>query len=393
MVFCAIQMKNSKNKHTFLVKHLRELIRSKKPGDQIENDRVLSAQLGVSNVTLRTAMLDLVKEGIVERRVGAGTFVIERKVHRHLAIVVSQEILQSSRVPYVHLSAMSIIDELNHCSIPYKLYMLPCPTAEENELAWPEAKHIEKSGLSAAIEADEIQAVVSVAISRNSGWTHALEARGTPIIGISGDKTFKHRIQNDPISGIQAAVRHLSQFGHERIGFIFWKPPEEHTENPSVTAFMDEMNAVGLPVFPELLKNDSNPAHPASGWQLFRELWLSGVERPDALIFADDRLFVSAAGAMLELGIKVPRDLQVATHWNKGSGFLCPFPTARYVFDMSAVGKSVLELLKREAEEPDLKPQSINLPTEWFTEGQYDTSMNHSFIAPLAGVARHKSCN
>jgi GntR family transcriptional regulator len=63
-----------------------DLIESLAPGDAIPSERQLSGDLGVSRLTLRAALDDLVREGYLIRRRGAGTFVGEPKVAKGLTI-------------------------------------------------------------------------------------------------------------------------------------------------------------------------------------------------------------------------------------------------------------------------------------------------------------------
>jgi GntR family transcriptional regulator len=57
-----------------------ELIETLNVGDAIPSERQLGADLGVSRLTARAALDDLVREGYLVRRRGAGTFVAEPKV-------------------------------------------------------------------------------------------------------------------------------------------------------------------------------------------------------------------------------------------------------------------------------------------------------------------------
>ena len=57
-----------------------ELIESLSVGDAIPSERQLGTDLGVSRLTARAALDDLVREGYLVRRRGAGTFVAEPKV-------------------------------------------------------------------------------------------------------------------------------------------------------------------------------------------------------------------------------------------------------------------------------------------------------------------------
>jgi len=61
---------------------IRELILSNawKPGTKLPNETELCETHGVSRVTVRRAMLDLVREGLVYRKAGKGTFVSPPKI-------------------------------------------------------------------------------------------------------------------------------------------------------------------------------------------------------------------------------------------------------------------------------------------------------------------------
>ena len=58
-------------------------------GGRIPSEQVLCDTYGVSRVTVRKAMLDLVQEGLLVRRQGKGTFVAEEKIRRDLSMITS----------------------------------------------------------------------------------------------------------------------------------------------------------------------------------------------------------------------------------------------------------------------------------------------------------------
>ncbi|MGE5483521.1 MAG: GntR family transcriptional regulator [Ignavibacteriales bacterium] len=60
-----------------------------KPGDQISPETVLTAEYGVSRMTVRQAVLELVNEGLLYRKRGKGTFVAAPKITRGLARLTS----------------------------------------------------------------------------------------------------------------------------------------------------------------------------------------------------------------------------------------------------------------------------------------------------------------
>lgn len=58
-------------------------------GDRIPSERELASEFNVSRMTLRQAVQTLVEEGILERQVGAGTFVARKKVQEKMTGVTS----------------------------------------------------------------------------------------------------------------------------------------------------------------------------------------------------------------------------------------------------------------------------------------------------------------
>jgi len=65
---------------------MREMIRSGewKPGDLIPSERELSAKYGISRMTARQALTELVNEGLFYREQGKGTFVSPHKITQQL---------------------------------------------------------------------------------------------------------------------------------------------------------------------------------------------------------------------------------------------------------------------------------------------------------------------
>jgi GntR family transcriptional regulator len=68
-----------------------ELIDQLQVGQAIPSERRLSAELGVSRLTLRAALDDLVRDGYLERRHGSGTFVSEPKIAQQLTLTSFSE--------------------------------------------------------------------------------------------------------------------------------------------------------------------------------------------------------------------------------------------------------------------------------------------------------------
>lgn len=63
---------------------LLQLIEIRQPGEALPSERSLSESLGVSRPTLRAALDDLAKDGLVTREHGRGTFTGSRKISQEL---------------------------------------------------------------------------------------------------------------------------------------------------------------------------------------------------------------------------------------------------------------------------------------------------------------------
>jgi GntR family transcriptional regulator len=80
-------MSSGKHKAEPAYKRIQNAIRQKiesgalKPGDAVESEREVARLHSVSLMTARHALAELAREGLVERRHGAGTFVAPPKIH------------------------------------------------------------------------------------------------------------------------------------------------------------------------------------------------------------------------------------------------------------------------------------------------------------------------
>jgi GntR family transcriptional regulator len=64
-------------KYVAVREHLQRRIATMEPGDQLPTEPVLCQEYGVSRITLRRAVDDLIRDGLIVREQGRGTFVTE----------------------------------------------------------------------------------------------------------------------------------------------------------------------------------------------------------------------------------------------------------------------------------------------------------------------------
>src|SRR5437764_6877776 len=101
--------KVTKQSHTR--QQVLDLIESLGIGAAIPSERQLSADLGVSRLTVRAALDDLAREGHLVRRRGSGTFVQQPKIAQELTMTsFSEDMRRRGMVPASR--TLSIANEL-----------------------------------------------------------------------------------------------------------------------------------------------------------------------------------------------------------------------------------------------------------------------------------------
>lgn len=87
-----------------------------KPGDAVDSERELARIHQVSLMTARHALTSLEREGVVERRRGAGTFVAPPKIHFNKLISYSELMASRGLVAASQLLYCKVLDyEPEYC--------------------------------------------------------------------------------------------------------------------------------------------------------------------------------------------------------------------------------------------------------------------------------------
>jgi GntR family transcriptional regulator len=80
------------------------------PGDAVPSERELARTHQVSLMTARHALAGLEREGLVERRRGAGTFVAPPKIHFNKLVSFTEEMTSRGLAPYSRVLGASIVN-------------------------------------------------------------------------------------------------------------------------------------------------------------------------------------------------------------------------------------------------------------------------------------------
>jgi len=85
----ALRRKKPAHRYEEIEGWLRDIVVSGKPGELIPSEVDIALKFDVSRMTARQAVLNLMREGLVDRKRGAGTFIADAPLHRREGILFS----------------------------------------------------------------------------------------------------------------------------------------------------------------------------------------------------------------------------------------------------------------------------------------------------------------
>ena len=336
----------------------REIIAEFKPGQRIASVTDLAKRFAVSYQTVREGLGILAEEGLIARRVGSGTFVSDpiptrrsqprSDEDRHVAVLCERDLADPHASYFYRYVPQQLVRFFQEAGFATRLYVgrvaMSAPPQEKLTcLEFLEAlDHRQLSGV----------AVLDEPIGLD--WLTALREQHVPIVG-SNEPGDYPSLRSDKAQMSRLGTEYLLRQGCRRIALMEWLKPQapgSPRRDPVLDGFQAALAAAGVEANPRWIRHDLPPGAPGSGWEEFREIWVSEKEKPDGLLVCDDMLFLGAAMAICQMGIRVPEDLLVVTHHNKGSGLLAPFPVAKLEFDLAEyvqlMGRALVKLMRQE---------------------------------------------
>ncbi|HEU5201120.1 MAG TPA: substrate-binding domain-containing protein [Ktedonobacterales bacterium] len=267
------------------------------PGDFLPSENQLCEEYGVSLTTARRALLELVKEGVVRRRVGVGTMVAPRVRAAHLAMVSIDEWGDAwRRISSAMGELVAGIGELAwQRSASFSMFGVDEEGAEERLRSLVEAREVDGILLRAANDIQETHLAL-------------LESAGIPYVVIKRQMPGRamNCVVSDDFLGARLATTHLLERGHTRIAFVCARPALTLTQE-RLAGYRDALEAADQE-FDERLVRVESSFHNERGYQAVREL-LHLPDRPTALFVASDTMAIGGYQAAREAGFSIPGDV------------------------------------------------------------------------------------
>ncbi len=177
-----------------------------------------------------------------------------------------------------------------------------------------------------------------------------------PHTGPSGLPT----VHSDNLAGADAAVHHLIELGHRRIGFLGGRDDLESARRREA-GFRRTMAAAGLPVDPDLIRSggfrmetSDTPA---------REL-LDRPDRPTAIFAANDLMAIRTMQVARTLGLRVPEDLSVIGFDNIPEAAMATPALTTIAQPLRSLGQTAMQVLLAMLRGEEIVQWHVQLATE-----------------------------
>ncbi|HYE05298.1 MAG TPA: GntR family transcriptional regulator [Planctomycetota bacterium] len=323
------------------------------PGAAIPDQAVMAAELGISDMTVRRALIELADEGVLNRRRGKGTFVSQPTgrgaiaTRLRIAIVTPLD-LTHQRSPLFYqriLQAMLRAAEDHGASINVRRDVRPYA-----ESVAPLASAADLAG-------------IAVLGCWDDALIEATAATGRPLVLIDSvcpaslpdlDDVNHH----DRVGALEA-VGELLRLGHRRIA-ILTSDPRSPFFAQRLDGYREAHAQAGVPV-DEALIQVAEPAA-ATSYVATRRL-MADHDDITGWFCTTDEMAVGTMAALRDGGRRIPDDASVVGFGDIGM-FSSPALSSVRI-PMERLGREAVDCLFQRLDEPSRPPQKRLLDTEW----------------------------
>ncbi len=236
--------KKTAKKHHLISDRLREKILSGAYTDQIPGQRVLAEEFGVNFLTARKAVATLVKEGLLAKQTGRGTFITRLKRARtnNIAAILGGLSYGFGGQP------TKLVEGIQQEAAKFGHDVIVRPHLGDPQL--------ERQAIEDLLNRGKCDGVlVWPTRDESSQAVEILKERGVPFVVVMRvDSRYRQDVNyvvDDDFEGGYLATKHLLDLGHRRLGFVGRSAKSEGAdsfEEERWMGFMKAHNDAGVPV-------------------------------------------------------------------------------------------------------------------------------------------------
>lgn len=353
-------------------------------GRRLKSERELATMLGVGESKVRKSLESLVKEGVLVRRRGSGTFV--RRIADPPPVIptdpVMEDVVQGlfsddsiaimeTHTARLHLGLWGDLE--SHDSIHQSILssISRAVSARGHRFSvhscvqdWETNKPIPVHELAEQLKANPCDGYIVVHDYAET-FLKAIGDRNVPVVYFrAGTTPVRHEplIMMHTNEAIERAVYKFADQGLEKIALIAQR--RHKTPEPEQRAYENVMQFLGLPYRKSILCDIGVvPAMNA-----VRGMIKSG-DIPEAVYVADDNVLLGVSEALSIEGLKPGKDIAVITLSNRSFPLPSGFTWSRFEFDRERFGQLIIDDLLNLLQSAGAKSSTVSLHGKWI-EGE-----------------------
>jgi len=332
-----------------------EILAHHKPGSRLETTAAMAERFQVSKLTISQALVVLNKEGLVESRKGSGVYMKQIEDHRHVGILMDHDISDPRLSFFFVRISQQLRGFFRNQGYRYRLYAGHSAAAE----ATPRLSCTE---FVEAAQANQLCGVAVVLGAKHPEWIKPTRLNKVPVVG---PPEYECGVESDVLEMVRQGTARLIKEGRRKIAFLAWQA--KGNGGGWVQTFESSLREAGVPIRDKWIRHEVHPSRPGAGWEEFREIWMASDKKPDGLLVTDDLLMREATAAVCETRVRVPEQLMIVAHANRGSGIHYPFPVWQMEYDPDEHARLLGEMLVKLMRKETINRRRLTLPFRWVT--------------------------
>jgi LacI family transcriptional regulator len=360
-MFVAIDPSNPDPLYVQVANDIRAKITSGalKSGAQLATQNELADQYSVSLITIKKALSDLSREGVIYARAGKGTFVATRTNGVDFTKLKTVGfVLRDIESPFFSKILSSVEKELS--AEKYNLLLSSSAGREDREDML--IQHFLEIGVSGLIIASMSREYIASPIIRK------LHRDNFPYVVVSyiADEDITY-VGTDHEEGAFLATQHLIKLGYKGIGYI-------NGVNGERGSLLGDLRKRGFVRALEQYKINYNPQFEyrfqlrgewndyQSGYEIGSEFTASS-NRPEAIFAFDDLSALGFQKAVLDKGLAVPKDIAIVGFDDIRRGVTAPVPLTTIHQPLAEIGAVAVDILMKKITRQPFQSRCILKPT------------------------------
>lgn len=332
----------------------------------LPGDLELMSRFGVSRGTVRAALAELLHQGLIERRRGAGTFLSRRGARR--TGIIGLLFPEIDCCEYFK----DVEEELTRSAkrLGYSIEVAKCHVGEVQDVEVT-MRHIARLLATRPVEGVIFRPLINERFAKiNQETVKVFEHAETPVVLFDSDVEKKPKRSNCDIVAVnnvnagRAVAECLIESGRKRIAFNMVDCVEGKNENLDNRFFGVAGESVVRGLYDGVRPVSVDPADMTVLRRLMRSRW-----RPDAIVCGNDEIAVRLVGALKELGVRIPQDVAVVGFDDVACARQCVPPLTTVRQPSRQIAQALLKTLVFRMRSPNAPPQEIYLESPLVRRG------------------------